>query len=321
VAKTLMIVASPPNGGAAASHDGNLAIPAVVGRLQTAMANRPGTIALERAYSVKDLVRVLRAHQAAPPSHVQIIGHGSPGVLSLGRHWTTDEVSADGQHVYSLNSNPYHYGMLSQFLAPGTPVDLIGCSVAANSKTGPVARGSALLFDLADMWQTVVRAPLDIVRADDFSDVDGMFTGPLVSSLSIEAIAAPAAPPPPAALPGVRDAVEFRRLLDIPILGPLHAVGGPAVQPAHASALGRTFQRRVDLSGLLALPEIVFEVRYQGASWPASLIANGRLLRIEVEAQTVYLEAWAAGDTPIEDVGAVCKEIVADQLKAIATAA
>jgi hypothetical protein len=320
VAKTLMIVATPPNGAAAASHDGNLAIPAVIGRLQTAMANRPGTIVLERAYSVKDLARVLRAHQAAPPSHVQIIGHGSPGVLSLGRHWTSDEMSGDGQHVYSINSNPYHFGLLSQFVAPGTPVDLIGCSVAANSPTGPVARGSALLFDLADMWQTVVRAPLDIVRADDFSDVDGMFTGALVSSVSIEAIAAPQAPPP-AALAGVPDAVEFRRLLDIPLLGPLHAVGGGAVQPVHATALGRTFQRRVELSALLALPEIVFEVAYQGTGRPAALIANGRLLRIELDAQTVYLEAWAAGDTPIDDVGAVCKEIVVDQLKAVASAA
>ncbi len=127
---------------------------------------------LKFASTVRDVAEVLEDDLASgtPPSLVQIIGHGRPGILFLGATWTGVASRADGAHVIECNLN--RYGLLADWVKRGTTVWLLGCEVGAlaDPLSPKVEDGPTLLFALSRMWGTEVAAPDHMVLPGDFSD-------------------------------------------------------------------------------------------------------------------------------------------------------
>ncbi|HKE16185.1 MAG TPA: hypothetical protein VKB80_15015, partial [Kofleriaceae bacterium] len=119
------------------------------------------------------------SEQLGQPHRVQIVGHGTSGMLSLGYHWGHRYSDGPEGLYYVLDANHFVYGVLAGAVKRPTEVWILGCSVGDNGQriqTG-VARGRTLLFDLSQMWECVVRAPPGVISADDF-DSEGIFAHP-----------------------------------------------------------------------------------------------------------------------------------------------
>jgi hypothetical protein len=150
--------------------DDEQAIIAVVQKLKATQNHNPDhTVA--RASSVPELAACLTNLQLAAEDVVQIIGHGSPGLLSLGRTWTHTYKGTEG--TYCLDSDPYAYGLLDHTVPAGCTVSLIGCSVGEDRGDLP-NDGPTLIFDLARLWSATVGGAVGYVGPEDF-DVDGKF--------------------------------------------------------------------------------------------------------------------------------------------------
>ena len=287
--RTLTILASDPR----EPPENDAAIAAVKAVLD-ARTDKANHIVAE-APSVEQLTLRIRDHSppGAKPDRIQIIGHGSSGMLSLGYSWV--ERYSDGPQglYYVLDSNPWVHGVLAGIVAPATEVWLLGCAVG-DGGAGPqttVARGPTLLFDLAQMWGCTVSAPTGVISSKDF-DLEGVFTGPLASvqgfkfTQAVNPVPVIAAGPPLANLP-----VKFTRLRRAPILGPRSGVlTNFAVSPLLNEELRRLYRREVQLPPLLALPEIVFDGQWQGAIALCEIIANGRLLRITTATHVMHFQ-------------------------------
>lgn len=165
--RVLTIVAEPPPDGKTYAEEQNQAIQDVL----DALPPESKDYTIRRAWSVETLVQELNAdlEQFGAPAHLQIVGHGRVGVLLLGSYWNKDFPEGTGY----LDSNPYVYGLLDEYVGKDTSVTLIGCEVGLMTSIGgsEVADGPTLLFDLCRMWENTVSAPEDLVNPK--SDFEG----------------------------------------------------------------------------------------------------------------------------------------------------
>jgi len=236
---------------------------------------------LFEASSVEELAGILRTVTDDPdhrPDRVQIVGHGLPGMLSLGYHWTGRYSDGPRGRHYVLDSDPNVYGVMDWPMKPDAEVLLLGCAVGDGDE-GPqplIANGAALIFDLAQLWNCRVSAPADLISAADFEG-DGMFSENAKSSLNsvkgVEFTRAKPAPRPP--LQGsIRPEMSFKNLR--------WAIQGKTTPvPAKTSdELNRMFDQRTELPEILATPEVIFDVTCDGAPATAEMLGNGRILRV-----------------------------------------
>src|SRR5262249_15407119 len=94
--RTLTIVAQSQDARLDSNVEGDAAIQTAMDKLRALV--HPPEYTLRRAASISDLAAALRADRQAypntPPELIQIIGHGAPGVLSLGAIWAHDRQHA-----------------------------------------------------------------------------------------------------------------------------------------------------------------------------------------------------------------------------------
>lgn len=171
---TLSIIASKPGTPA---DDLTQPTTGQINDLLVRLANRNDKVRhrVARAASVQEIrlrLDEFRAAVGAEPECLQILGHGFPGILSLGTSF--GEPAFANFKAYELNSNYYSYGRLKDKIAPTTRILLFGCSVgdtdAVRGDDGPT-----LLFDLSHLLDCEVRAPVDDVNPIDDLDDDGIW--------------------------------------------------------------------------------------------------------------------------------------------------
>lgn len=282
--RLISIVATPPRRVAANAVplDGDPAIIAVTAVLAATRETNPNH-SLDRATSVRELARILKSRRPTPEDVVQIVGHGTPGILALGRAWTQDYKGDEG--VYCLDSNPFTYDLLDHLVPPGCVVLLVGCSVGEDRGKLP-NDGATLMFDLSRLWSTTVAGVVGYVGPDDF-DPTGKF------------IDAPAGlPPGMTRLVVARDRTVSTAVVPPPVTDNSTPITLPAVSRVISMpALGR-FEDEADVEKIaddalqslnqieiapivtppsLALPEVVFALRGGGR---LELLANATTIRV-----------------------------------------
>lgn len=271
-----------------------------------------------RATSVLGLRTVLQNHGGAEADRIQLIGHGAPGLLSLGWTWTRKYSKSSAGPVYLLDSDPYSYDVLSGYpndddskilklVKPGGEVCLVGCYINDHNPFITVANGDALQSDLSQMWGCTVSAATGAVTTDEL-DASGIYRG--------EAIVWQWGPPPirtlrPSTLPTIvpvlapTEGVTFDRLLSAPVLGPRDRSFNAPVRIAQM--LHDAFSRLVvNAQPLLAFPELIFQVTWQNRSYRANLICNQRYLEV-LDAQSNVLVTLAVPPEQLREVGPVIR--------------
>jgi hypothetical protein len=238
--------------------------------------------------------RIEAANEGGDVELVQIIGHGGPGILSLGSVWahTYKEPRPFGS-AYVIDSNPYEYSMLEPFVGPKTRIALIGCWVGDDD--GPrtqIPDGTTLLFDLARMLGSPVMAALCTVQPRDF--VDGLFRGPM--RVSDGTFVNGSTCPVPTTTPSATK-VFFQRIERIPVLGPRARPLGMQLSPATASTLSNGYSRVIDFPNIAAFPEMEFTVTMSlgGPPLAAATIRRGRYLRVADGGTIRYFQAQQQG--------------------------
>ena len=117
---------------------------------------------------------------------MQIIGHGVPGVVSLGYRWVDKYAHGAYGPYYVLDGNPFNYEYLFEVAEKGMTVNLVGCQVGGGTYLPPqtAANGPSLLFDLAQLWQCEVVGPTAFVNSGDFDETGRykMARGAMVAS-------------------------------------------------------------------------------------------------------------------------------------------
>jgi hypothetical protein len=293
-------------------------------KIEAVPAQGPTKHKLLRASSVGALGRVVRDYartdeaRAAPPSILQIVGHGMRGRLSVGFSWAQRRQVAETRAYHLLDSNPYAYDTLLWNMLDGEvmgqiqEVWLVGCAVGDDAPgltaDSRAVGGPTLLFDLAQMWPScTVAAPQSLVALGDF-DGDGLYRD-REGMLSIKGWHFTAPKPKEAAVarmifraaPTKKEPVVIERLVAAPAaalapsrlrkpLGvrkrPLSALRPQAVAGAAGDGppVGVVFKdvffREVKVEPLLSLVELQFSATWGGKRWLAELLGNGRVLRL-----------------------------------------
>jgi hypothetical protein len=278
----LSIIAEPPPGVSPVESDGNRFITNVVAKVTKHV----------RASSVRELALRLEKNPG-PWRIVQLIGHGTAGMLSLGYHWTGKYTGGEYGPVYALDSDPNSYSVLYNLVKSRKKADpqrsetevwVLGCDVGSPAGGSAVASGRVLLFDLADLWGVTLKAPVGLIDASQFGE-DGLFTGGLVDHNDV--VTPGTQPPAPIPIPG--PAPTIYSLIDIPVLGPLRA-RAPADVAAALVDIARTYTTPARLPPLAAIDEVRFAARYKTRKVTAAFVARGRFLRVQVGAATILFE-------------------------------
>lgn len=250
------------------------------------------------ARNVEELRALLAEPANKAPDRLQIIGHGSAGMLSLGTRVRNYSDGPHGPH-YMLDSNPFVHGLLAGLVRRPTKVWLLGCAVGDEGIEGmgmTIARGPTLLFDLAQMWDCEVGGPASVISAKDF-DERGIFSDParLTTVDGFTLKKASLSPVMPWRKYSLTTPPTMTRMLRAPILGPRESlVKNNPVKPSQSRDLWKVYEEEVDLPPLLALPEIVFDATLEDEpDEPATceLLANGRVLRLSDNGQVRHFAA------------------------------
>jgi hypothetical protein len=260
--RVITVLAAPPQN----MEGKDVVIEAIKAKIDC--ANRSGRIkhTVLSAWSIEYLAYLLEQDKQSghpPPSMIQIIGHGSSGMLSLGQHWTKRYKQRVGESIrhYVLDSDPRVYNALRNRVAPSTEVWLVGCSVGddATRSVDSLALGPTLLFDLSQMWGCPVAAPASLVAAEDFNN-DGLYSHPKrmmrVEGLTISSpTERPLAPTPSSASPEL----EFKRIVSAPILDfgqPASARRTAHLDPQVGATLATIFRHKATVQPQLAMAEL-----------------------------------------------------------------
>lgn len=243
------------------------------------------------ASSVEELAAVLRKLSEVPggmPDRIEVVGHGYAGALSLGYYFTDRSTGGPRGPHYILDSDPNVYGILNKPMKPDAEVLLLGCAVGdiADGPQPLVADGATLVFDLAQLWDCKVSAPVNLISADDF-DAQGRFASHdrLQSVLGTEFTRA-TRPAKLAATPGARK----------PMIGftSVQMKGGTAVAPIPdevSEELNRIFDQPIELPDILAVPEATFEATCDGKPATVEMLVNGRILRMRYGGEVRHVAA------------------------------
>lgn len=292
MARTLTIVACRPDANHDDVRDGN-GDGSIQGALDVLHDRHDHTNhVVMRASSVQSLIARLKAYALLSPAQprpdlLQIIGHGLPGMLLLGKTWT-DVRYKDGGHVYALDSNVWHYGALSDDIGPPTSVLLLGCAVG-DAQAITASDGPTLLFDLSHMWRCAVSAPVGFVKVAELKEGDGIYPYTAddyrdrMTSVVNDVLTMGVAPE---SIVAGSSTVNFMKLTGAPAFGidarvQLELTSGPGV--VSAQRLGHLVGPSVPLSSApqFAYPELTFDVvTADGAAWEAAVLCNARRLRL-----------------------------------------
>jgi hypothetical protein len=162
-------------------------------------------------------------------------------------------------------------------------VCLVGCNIASDDPLKQeltVANGDTLIADLAQMWGCPVSAATGLVTIDALDPATGQYNGPAVvwswMPLKRQYRAGVSLPDPDPK--HTEDQVTFERLLAVPVLGALQRDFDLSIP--QNSLLHTAFFQIVNLRALLALPEFIFEVTWQGVRRRANLICRQKYLQV-----------------------------------------
>lgn len=326
--RIVSILASPPrNKGQPLypedEHNGHDHVIAKIAKhLEDVCQRRANEHTLYRAWSVELVAHFLEKDardKGNKPSTIQFIGHGSPGLLSLGHHWTGLYKDRPKGYTFNrhlvLDSNPYVHGVLRGRVEAGATVWLVGCAVGdqAAGEARYIARGPTLLFDLAQMWSCTVAAPTEYVTYRDF-DERGLFRFRKLHTMKASGLRVfetkRRRPPPRSSL---APPPRFERVMAAPILNSIRpAPLSPPTPAAWANLCHRlpnVFLRKVDddTFATLALAELRFAATWDG--WPgddkqcvAELIVNGQMLRLWRRAEPAKQVHLLADATALREV-------------------
>jgi hypothetical protein len=272
------------------------------------------------AADLKEVYDLIQEHTKDHVELIQIIGHGCPGILSLGYYWSR-VYQTEGYEAQLLDSNPYAYqAVKGAFQVEPRQVFLVGCRVGSNQQTPLVARGKTLLTDLHHLWGVEVFGAVGSVEPHMFDR--GIYVGPLQARDGSSTSAAELLPTwrlrSLPALPARRkrtrvslreQRLSFVSLLGVPALGPRYRYLGarhPLARRERAldlSAFDRLrFRPARDEAGL-ALPEVEFLVDIdEERSRYAHLCAGGEVLKIYRAAGPQLLQAVPAADGGLGDL-------------------
>ena len=253
------------------------------------------------ATSIEHLFHVLK--DLPPPVAgqkriIQVVGHGSPGRLSVGDTFDSG-VSAGTDHHF-LDSDPYVYGILEHLLQPADELWIIGCSVGEDPPPPKalVATGPVLVFDLSQMWGCTVKASTGIVHVSDF-DPTGTFkdasrlvtSQPEAHSVTLGGHLVPLSPSwnvtpqPHVTAPqgaSTTKALKLLRVLDAPSRVNTSSPFQPYILSSSASdRITGSYPNLLapGLGQVGAIPEFVFDASLDGAFGRAEVLLNGRVLR------------------------------------------
>jgi hypothetical protein len=286
----LTIIAEPPPGFEGDDGDGNVFIEDVV----KAVPDH------HRASSVADIAIILD-QRVDPVRILQIVGHGSAGMLALGYQWTKTYSEGPAGPVYVLDSDPHSYGMLADLVTAPTEVWFLGCVVATGASGSAVASGRVLLYDFADMWSTTVKAPTGLIDGTQFAR--GVFAGSLVDHTgAVTNGAVGPIVPTPVESPGV----TVSAVTSIPVLGSLR----PRLARREADSLvsiANRYTRAVALPSLAAIDEVVFAATHQSRPCTASFVVGGRFLRVRQDGRSALFEA--PDDRSRDDLGRTLRAV------------
>lgn len=307
--RILSLVACDRNREINAMPDGNDSIRRTYEMLEAATPQ-----ALEKVSSLLDVYLTLKKRSGEVFDAIQIIGHATPGMLSLAHAWDESYSDKSG-YAYVLDSNPYAHGVLAHSLEPfiaSQPklrVILAGCLVGSDEKTSYLARGSSLLYALHKMWGCSVFAAVDYISVANYKT--GRFAG-RVNGWGIDKNtgdyrykkvgSAPAAAPAKEGAPPVR--ICDAKFVSAPVLGLLARPARVGAAMVGTEESLSDFTEVVELDDLpLALPELSFKGSLtddKGGNRrdvDIKMLANGTLLSVHDKAtgETVYVRRPASG--------------------------
>jgi hypothetical protein len=285
--RVLTVVAKDPR-----SEPGAAPNDAALKAIWDKLPQKDETHEVREAPHVERLARILKEvskrRDDEQPDLIQIIGHGQPGMLSLGYHWTRQGKDTRGL-TYVLDSDPDVYGVLDKPIKPDAHVWLLGCAVGddEDDRLHPlIADGATFIFALAQMWECTVGAPIDPISVDDFDDKGIFATKSRLQTVKgyrfdpFNWLAPPQGPAPaaperrtPAKNGATKPLVVFKRLIGT-------ARESVEVKNDENHALQAALGDEVQRSPVLAVPDLVFEATCDRQKVSAELIGNGRLLRL-----------------------------------------
>lgn len=251
-----IIAAQPPGTHSQAYPEDELAVQRVREVLEM---RRSDTHRVEPAPSLGEIRRILKDNPLNPKDHLQIIGHGTPGMLALGYFWT-GTYSEKGD-TFALDGELNAYGVLDGMVPSNASVSLIGCSIGEDRMGLAQCDGPTLIFDLSRLWSCPVSASVGWVGPDDF-DSNGLFMDVSPETKALRIVTAKdrsvSYVPPPMPLGGHSQRLAKIKVVDaVPILGP-KATSAQIEQITHQlAALGEIAVFELPYKHHLALPEVV----------------------------------------------------------------
>jgi hypothetical protein len=152
--------------------DGNVFLREAFATLSNVAARDRRAFCLKLVNSVNEIRNAVEAFSLESPKPVlQIIGHGRPGELDLGRAWT--HTIQDNYRFYVIDNNSRELSMLSPSAGAFSEVRLVACNVGAEE-------GLPLLFTLAHMFRCDVTAAVSNVSVAMFNTTTGLYEGDMI---------------------------------------------------------------------------------------------------------------------------------------------
>jgi hypothetical protein len=167
----LTVIAQAANGDFSLPN-GNVFLHEVFDRLDKVAARPQATSWVKGVNSVNEIQDAIEGLAAGSASIVlQIIGHGRPGELDLGRSWT--HIAQDLYRSYMIENNSRELAMLSIGRGCVSEVRLVACDVGAED-------GFPLMFTLSHILDCDVSAATVDVRVEMFNSESGLYEGEMM---------------------------------------------------------------------------------------------------------------------------------------------
>jgi Domain of unknown function (DUF4347) len=158
--------------GDLALPDGNVFLREAYDTLNEVAARNRKSFGLKLVNSVNEIRNAVEAFsELAPKPILQIIGHGRPGELDLGRAWT--QTIRDNVRFYVIDNNSRELSLLAQGAGSFSEVRLVACNVGGEE-------GLPLLFTLAHMFRCDVTAAATDVSVSMFNNTTGLYEGEMI---------------------------------------------------------------------------------------------------------------------------------------------
>lgn len=231
----------------------------------------------EVAVRIQDAVAASNGEQLS----LQLVGHGVSGLLHLGSSWMGEPLPPKtfADPFYLLDTNPWSLGFLGEYRGKFEKVILAACLVGASDAEGYAINGRTLAYTLCELLRTTVIAATDFTDPEEF-DAQGEYkpiNHLLPCSWTWRQGREPLYDNPNGTTP-----IMLR--LKAGAQGESFRIVGirPRVPARHRDAVSANIEircREIDDDRLRhARPDL--DLKLDGISEPASMLGNGRVLRI-----------------------------------------